>query len=333
VAGPEATTPDALGQVRRAVRDELSDLRAPDLVLVALSGGPDSLGLAAAAALEAARQPWRAGAVVVDHGLQPGSAAVAERAAEQATGLGLSPVEVVAVTVAGEGGPEAAARRARTSALESAATRLEATVVLLGHTLDDQAETVLLGLARGSGARSLAGMPRRRGVFRRPLLGLRRSLVAAACAESGLEPWSDPHNDDRTFTRSHVRADVVPTLVRALGDAVPAALARTADRLREDDEALSEWAAALHSDLLQPDGGLDAAALARAPTAVRARVLRLAALQAGVPGGSLATTHLHAMDALVSRWHGQGEVALPGRVVAGRRCGRLYLGQARDVDS
>jgi tRNA(Ile)-lysidine synthase len=142
----------AIADLRRAVR---AALPAEGLVLVALSGGPDSLALAAATAFEAA---GRAGAVIVDHGLQAGSAAIAEAAAEQARSLQLDPVIVVAVTVGADGGPEAAARAARYRALSEAAASLGASAVLLGHTLDDQAETVLLGLARGSGATSLQGM-------------------------------------------------------------------------------------------------------------------------------------------------------------------------------
>ena len=126
--------------------------------------------------------------MTVDHGLQEGSADRAAPVAAALGGLGLDPVRAVAVTVDGGGGPEAAARTARYAALEAAAADLGAAAVLLGHTLDDQAETVLLGLARGSGARSLAGMPPRRGVFLRPLLGLRRQVTAGACAALGLDP-------------------------------------------------------------------------------------------------------------------------------------------------
>lgn len=127
-------------------------------VLVALSGGTDSLALAAATAFEAPRAGLRAGAVIVDHGLQTGSADVAERAAAQARELGLDPVLVRRVEVGTDGGPEAAAREARYAALAEAASETGASAVFLGHTLDDQAETVLLGLARGSGAASLSGM-------------------------------------------------------------------------------------------------------------------------------------------------------------------------------
>ena len=237
---PESARPrltPALADVRRAVR---SALPADGLVLVALSGGPDSLALAAAAGFEAPRAGLRAGAVIVDHQLQEGSDAVAERAAEQARALGLDPVRVVQVTVAeGRDGPEAAARAARYAALEGVAADTGAVAVLLGHTLDDQAETVLLGLARGSGAGSLQGMAPAAGLFRRPLLGIRRSVTVQACIDAGLEPWADPHNADPAYTRVRVRSNVLPVLEAELGPGVAEALARTAEQLREDDDAFA----------------------------------------------------------------------------------------------
>ncbi len=236
--------PPPVAAVRNAVRASLAGLAPGDLVLAACSGGQDSLALAAALAFVAPRAGLRAGAVTVDHGLQEGSA---ERAAEVALtlrGLGLDPVRTATVTVAGPGGPEAAARAARYAALEETAADVGAVAVLLGHTLDDQAETVLLGLARGSGPRSLAGMPPRRGLFVRPLLGVRRSVTAAACAALGLPAWSDPHNADRRFARVRVRLDALPALEAALGPGVAEALARTADQLRDDAEVLEKIAAA-----------------------------------------------------------------------------------------
>ncbi|GMA95380.1 hypothetical protein GCM10025881_22040 [Pseudolysinimonas kribbensis] len=211
--------------------------------------GPDSLALAAAVAFEAPRAGVAAGAVVVDHGLQTGSARVAERAALQARDLGLDPVTVVRVEVGAAGGPEAAARDARYAALEQAARAAGADAVLLGHTLDDQAETVLLGLARGSGAASLQGMAPMNGLWRRPLLGIRRAQTRQACADAGLEPWHDPHNDDPGFARVRVRRNVLPVLERELGPGVAEALARTAEQLREDNEALDAFAGEVAEDL------------------------------------------------------------------------------------
>jgi tRNA(Ile)-lysidine synthase len=315
----------AVAEVRRAVRRGLDGLTAGDLVLAACSGGADSLALAAALAHEAPRHGLRAGGVTVDHGLQPGSAERARRVAAVLAGLGLDPVEAVPVTVVagpGAGGPEAAARGARYRALDEVARRTGAGAILLGHSLDDQAETVLLGLARGSGARSLAGMPSSRGCYRRPLLGVRRATLRVACDALGLRPWDDPHNADPAYARARVRHQALPALETALGPGVAQALARTAGQLRTDAEALDELAAG-QVPLLRDSGGWLAGALAAAPAAIRARVLRTAAIEAGCPPGKLTARHVDALDALVTRWHGQRWATLPGGVRAMLQCGRL----------
>ena len=350
----------AVAAIRSAVRGDLADLtdltdltERPErlLVLVACSGGADSLALAAATAFVAPRAGLRAGAVLVDHGWSAGSAQVAEQAADVCRSLGLDPVLVVTAAAAPAGvGPEAAARVVRYAALDAAAAQLSAAAVLLGHTLDDQAETVLLGLARGSGGRTLAGMPARRGGYRRPLLGLPRTVTAACCAALGLEPWQDPANADPAYARSRLRA-LMPKLESELGPGVAAALARTADQLREDADALDTFAADLLDraaidgpvlDGLTPDGltpaglaleglALDCATLAAAPDAVRRRALLAAARRAGSPAGALGRRHVLAVDALITRWRGQGAVRLPGGVVAGRACGRVVLAPAAQV--
>lgn len=335
----------AVAATRSAVEAALADLD-DALVLVACSGGPDSIALAAATAFVAGRarrtgRGLRAGAVVVDHGLQAGSGEVAAAAARACEALGLDPVVVERAAVGGTGGPEAAARDARYAALEATAQRLDAAAVLLGHTLDDQAETVLLGLARGSGARSLSGMAPERGRLRRPLLALRRADTLAACAAQGLVPWEDPTNaPDGHALRSRVRGRVVPVLEEVLGPGVVEALARTAEQLREDADALDGLAADLLArartvapspDVAAPDVvALDAAVLAAAPAALRRRALRRAAVDAGSPAGALHRVHVLALDALVIAWHGQGPAALPGRVAARRTCGTLVLGPGDD---
>ena len=320
----------AVAEVRTAVRAGLAGLAAGELVLVACSGGADSLALAAATAFVAPRLGLRAGAVTVDHGLQPGSA---ERAADIAVllaKLGLDPVRSTAVTVApaGASGPENAARVARYDALDAAAAADGAAAVLLGHTLDDQAETVLLGLARGSGGRSLAGMPARRGRYRRPLLAVRRAATAAACAELGLEPWQDPHNSDFRFTRARVRHQALPALEAALGPGVAEALARTAAQLRADAECLDDLAFAESGQLRQggsDPAGLDVAWLAALPAAIRTRVLRDAAVMAGCPPGALGAGHIGQVDALVTAWRGQRWADLPGGVRARRQAGKVWF--------
>ncbi|GAA4904867.1 tRNA lysidine(34) synthetase TilS [Streptomonospora salina] len=318
--------PPAVAAARRAVRGALSRVDSGALVLVACSGGADSLALAGAAAFAAPRMGLRAGGITVDHGLQDGSG---ERAAEVVAtmrGLGLDPAESAAVHVGAEGGPESAARTARYRALDDAARRLGADAVLLGHTRDDQAETVLLRLARGSGGRSLSGIPQRSGHYLRPLLGLPRTQVHTACADMGLAAWSDPHNSDPAYARSRVRARVMPTLERELGPGVAEALARTSDLLRDDADALDEWADAVQERVRSGTGGdaaLDVAALAELPRAVRTRLLRRAAVAAGAPAGALFAVHVAELDRLVSDWRGQAHVDLPGKVRGLRSEGRI----------
>ncbi len=321
----------AVAEIRTAVRAGLTDLAPGDLVLVACSGGADSLALAAALAFTASRLGLRAGAVTVDHGLQPGSADRAKAVAGCLTELALDPVICSTVTVSGPDrpgephpGPEAAARTARYDALDAAAAQTGAAAVLLGHTLDDQAETVLLGLARGSGARSLAGMPARRGRYRRPLLPVRRATTRAACAALGLPVWDDPHNKDPRFTRARVRHEVMPVLESVLGPGVAEALVRTAGQLRDDAELLDRQAAAAGPVTAGPGGAcLPASELAGLPAAIRTRVLRRAAVAAGCPAGSLTAGHVRQLDALVTGWRGQRWVDLPGGVRGSRRDGQV----------
>jgi len=302
----------AVFEVRRAVRDALAALpeaarRAP--LVVGCSGGADSLALTLAAA--AVRGPDDVRAVVVDHRLQDGSA---ERAAATVALLAERGIaaRVHAVDVTGPGGIEAAARRARQAALCAARPHPDSPI-LLGHTLDDQAETVLLGLGRGSGARSLAGMRRWDPPFLRPLLTVRRATTRAACA--GLAVWDDPHNADPRFTRVRLRTDVLPRLEEALHSGVAEALARTAELLRDDLDALDGLAATLTpaSPTLPVDG------LAAQPRAIRTRVLRN---WVGIP---LNAAQLRALDALVADWHGQGPVALPSGRTVRRASGMLHL--------
>jgi len=311
------------------VREALADLEPGALVLAACSGGADSLALAAALGFAAPRAGLRAGLLTVDHRLQPGSAERAARVAALASDLGLTSAEVLAVTVGTAGGPEAAARDARYGALAEAADRSGAAAVLLGHTRDDQAETVLLGLARGSGLRSLAGMAGTSGRYRRPFLGLPRATTVAACAALGLTPWDDPHNDDPRYTRVRVRSRVLPVLEEELGPGVAEALARTARLARDDADALDEWADTVFQDCALSDMAgnvtLAVTGLEKVPGAVRRRVLRRAATAAGAPSGALSAAHVRAVERLVTHWHGQGALDLPGRLSVVRRYGTLIL--------
>ena len=332
----------AVAQVRLAVRRCLSGagLAPGDLLLVACSGGADSLALASALAFEAPKLGLRAGGVTVDHGLQDGSDEQARRVTKALQAMDLRPVDTATAVVAGPGGPgypgpEAAAREARYAALRRAASACGAAAVLLGHTMDDQAETVLLGLARGSGARSLAGMPERTGPFLRPLLRISRATTRAACAAQGLEPWDDPQNADPGFARVRVRHRLLPVLEAELGPGVAEALARSARLLRADADFLDALAESELERIAPPGSGhsLPLDALAALPEAIRSRVLRNAAVAAGCPPGVLSARHVAGLEALVTGWRGQRWTDLPGGVRAWRRYGKLQFGSGDDGEA
>ncbi|MCX4818443.1 tRNA lysidine(34) synthetase TilS [Streptomyces sp. NBC_01142] len=300
------------------------------LVLVACSGGADSMALASALAFEARKLSVRAGGITVDHGLQDGSDLRATEVAARLTAMHLDPVEAISVRVGRGGGPEAAARDARYAALDDAAERHGAIAVLLGHTRDDQAETVLLGLARGSGIRSLSGMAAVSGAagrYRRPFLQLDRQTARKACLVQSLPVWDDPHNADPAYTRSRLRHEGLPALEKALGKGVVEALARTAQLSRDDADALDTWAADADASVRDDAGQLECAKLYALPPAVRRRVLRRAAIHAGAPAGSLFARHVEEVDRLITSWRGQGAINLPGRVEARRQGGRLVIRQ------
>ncbi|MET7987080.1 MULTISPECIES: tRNA lysidine(34) synthetase TilS [unclassified Streptomyces] len=306
------------------------DVAPAPLVLVACSGGADSMALASALAFEAPKLGIRAGGITVDHGLQPGSELRADEVVLRLTELGLAPAESIAVTVGRDGGPEAAARDARYTALDSAAERHGASAILLGHTRDDQAETVLLGLARGSGIRSLSGMAAVSGAdgrYRRPFLHLDRQTARKACLVQSLPVWDDPHNTDPAYTRSRLRHEGLPALEKALGKGVVEALARTAQLSRDDADALDAWASQAEASVRDAAGLLECAKLYALPPAVRRRILRRAAIEAGAPAGSLFARHIEEIDRLITGWRGQGAINLPGKVVAQRQGGRLVIRQ------
>ncbi|MGW6020970.1 tRNA lysidine(34) synthetase TilS [Streptomyces sp. NPDC055099] len=303
------------------------------LVLVACSGGADSMALASALAFEAPKLGIRAGGVTVDHGLQDGSELRAAEVVSRLTALGLDPIESVAVDVGRDGGPEAAARDARYGALDAVAERHGAAAILLGHTRDDQAETVLLGLARGSGIRSLSGMAAVSGGpgadrrYRRPFLHIDRQTARKACMVQSLPVWDDPHNTDPAYTRSRLRHEGLPALEKALGKGVVEALARTAQLSRDDADALDHWAAQAEASVRDAAGLLECAKLYALPPAVRRRIVRRAAIEAGAPAGALFARHLEEVDRLITGWRGQGAINLPGKVVAQRQGGRLVIRQ------
>jgi len=332
LTGPRPVTDDSVPVVRAAIRRLLQHAMARGHlchgdVAIGVSGGADSLALAAGTVYVARRLGLRTHGLVVDHQLQEGSGEVARTTASVLHDLALDRVSVLPVTVDGSGGLEAAARRARYAALLAARPAPDA-LVLLGHTRDDQAETVLLGLGRGSGPRSIAGMRPLDPPWARPLLDVPRATTVAACARLGLRPWSDPHNADPRFTRVRLRTEVLPLLEDVLAGGVAEALARTAAQLRDDCAALDDWATRVLTEAERcPESGAQAGpelvvdVLVDVPAAVRRRALRRWLLAAGAR--ELTDLQLRAVDDLVGTWRGQGGVWLPGGLVARRAHGRL----------
>ena len=313
----------ALLDLRNAVRPFLENLTAGDSAIVAVSGGADSLALAYALVKEAPDLAVTLIGVTVDHQLQIGSGDQAKKVQEQLKAMGYQEVIIEKVSVVEKSGIEADARTARYAALDAIAHAYGASQIYLGHTRDDQAETVLLGLARGSGTRSLSGMATVNGKYARPFLQLTRLQTVAACDEAEITPWKDPHNANEKFSRVRVRNKVMPVMEEEIGPGIAAALARSAAILRDDADALDEMAQAVISRVDLSD--LDCAALAELPRAIRSRILRAAIYAAGAPSGSVSADHLSGVEALVTSWRGQGEASLPGGVKVARISGRLSL--------
>ena len=313
----------AVVALRNAVKPLLERLEAGDNVLVAVSGGADSLALAHVVLLESKALAIRPLAVTIDHQLQNSSAAQAEKVARQLTEMGYEKVFIEKVVVTTEAGLEAGARSARYKALSECAEKTNAVKIFLGHTRDDQAETVLLGLSRGSGARSLSGMAQVNGKYVRPFLSITRQETEQACKDLGLEFWNDPHNFDTEFTRVKIRREILPLMESKLGPGISAALARSASLLRDDADALDDLAATEISHLNLAD--IDCDYLAALPRAIRTRILRSAVYACGAPEGSISADHVAAIEALVTSWRGQGALALPGGVKVERISGRLSL--------
>jgi len=313
-----SNTPN-LWEIRKALKPFLTDQT--QTILFGCSGGADSMALAIALLAEYGGE--KAIPVVVDHGLQPNSDQITAKVAAQLKTIGYKRVETAVAQVIFTDGLEASARRARYKIFHQFIDSYQPKYFFLAHTFNDQAETVLLGLARGSGARSLSGMATQNNLFVRPLLKITRQISEAACVEAGIDFWSDPHNQDLKFARVRVRNSVLPTLEENLGPGVTEALVRTADLLRDDADTLDGFANEFFAQV--DPKNLEVNDLQRLPKAIRSRVLRLAIYQAGAPSGSLTAEHIEAAEALISNWHGQKEVSLPGNVKLLRNSGRITL--------
>ena len=320
---PVSIKTPALLELRQAVRFWFEKLEPNSKVCIGVSGGADSLALAAAAKLESKNFSIDLVAVIVDHGLQANSAEIAEFAKQQLIKLGFQDIFVGRASVQITDGLEASARRARYKVFQQAIETYGPNTFLLGHTKNDQAEGVLLGLARGSGTKSLSGMQEVSGIFVRPLLGIDRATTEIACHESNIEYWVDPHNSNQDFTRVRVRDNILPLLENDVGPGIIDALARSAKILREDATALDEWAENVFRQVEPMD--IEISILATLPVAVRSRVLRMAIYAAGAPAGSISAAHLEPIEAFVSDWRGQGHTSLPGGVKVCRISGRLSL--------
>ena len=312
-------------EMQNALQNLLKEFDAGDYVLVGCSGGADSLALVWTTLVVGKRLELKVGAIIVDHQLIPESNDVALNAKKQCEELGIQEVIIKKVNVEhNHEGLEAAARIARYEAFENVLHETNAQAILLAHTQDDQAETVLMRLTRGSGAKSLSGMAQVSGKYLRPFLHLRKKLVHDSLDLIGLKAWQDPANTDNQFLRVKVRHELMPKIVEVLGESAISSLDKTSQLLRLDNQALEELAQQFFES--QKDvktKGLEISELEKLPEAIRTRVLRIFAIASGVHPGPFSFEHIEAIDALVKNWHGQGNVDLPGFIQATRVDGSL----------
>jgi tRNA(Ile)-lysidine synthase len=308
-------TPE-MADARRCLRDamQIAGLAAGDRVILGVSGGSDSLALAAAFAFEGSKLGLIGQVIIVDHNLQIGSELIAQEAAERTTSLGLeSKVVAVEVRIKKEG-LEAAAREARYQALEKARGDFGAQLVLLGHTLDDQAETVLLGLVRGSGLKSLSGMPvldSERKLLR-PFLGLSKATLRKSLEDQEISWWEDPHNGDPKFTRVRTR-QILANLDSELGPGLPSALARTAEIAAEAEEYLVQSAMVLIDLAKSSDSKFRAQAFADSHKALSHKAIQLICNSFGAR--NLSRAQVLEVMSLVTNFHGQKKLTFSGITV------------------
>lgn len=303
-------------KLQNAVNELVKDFDPADTLLIACSGGADSLALAWTSNVVAKRLGLNLIAVVIDHQLIEESSKVALIAKDQCENFGIEKVVIKKIVVKdNKEGLESAARSARYKAFEELTLELNAKAVLLAHTQDDQAETMLMRLTRGSGAKSLSAMKEVSGKYLRPFLHIRKKELVDALEKEGISFWQDPANTDYRFLRAKVRNELMPKLIEVLGESAIESLDRTSDLLKEDNEALDSIALENYEKL---DRELNVEELIKLPAAIRKRIIKIAALESGVIPGPFSFEHIEAIDALVTKWRGQGNVDLPGFIQASR---------------
>jgi tRNA(Ile)-lysidine synthase len=310
---PRPRLTPAIADARRAIREHFAgaELQSTKSVLLAVSGGPDSMALALAAGFELPKLGVNFSAGIVNHNLQPESGEVAQATAERLRALGVASKILDIRVPRGKAGPEALARKARYEALESHRQELGADYIVLGHNLDDQAESVLLGLTRGSGLKSIAGMRFLDGLLVRPFLGIEKAVLTKACDDAGVQYWIDPHNQDSAFTRVRIRK-LMQTIEAELGPGVNLALARTASLATEADDYLSIQARELIATA-RLEAGYAVSVLSSAHAAVLHKALQLLCLDSGAQ--SVSHSQVMSVAELISNWHGQKPLSLSGITV------------------
>ena len=302
--------------LQNAVNNLLKDFEPADNILVACSGGADSLALAWTSQVVTKRIGLNLIAVIIDHQLIKESTQVAQDAKKKCEDFGIEKVVIKQIEVKDDkDGLEAAARKARYEAFEESVNEFNAKAVLLAHTQDDQAETMLMRLTRGSGAKSLSAMKEVSGKYLRPFLHIRKQVLVDALEKENISYWQDPANTNYKFLRAKVRHELMPKLIEVLGESAIDSLDRTSGLLKEDNEALESIALESYEKLNKE---LKVQELEKLPTAIRKRVIKIAALNSGVTPGPFSFEHIEAIDALVTNWRGQGNVDLPGFIQASR---------------
>jgi tRNA(Ile)-lysidine synthase len=316
----------AIADVRSAVSEVLENLNlsAGDTILVAVSGGADSVALASAMAFEGSKRKFKVAAAIIDHNLQPRSDLVAANTAEVCETLGINPVLVSSIFITQKlSGPEAAARSARYLELEKIREQLGAKYIFLGHNLGDQAETVLLGLVRGSGLSAISGMQQidENRKLVRPLLGLTRAELRQSVIDQGLDIWDDPQNADEDFTRVKVRR-ILRELETQLAPGISEALVRTASLAQEAAGFMNLEAQKLLAAACIAPGAYSIAILEQAHVGLRRKALHLIIQKQGAK--SPTRFQVLEVDSLITNWHGQKPLSLSG-ITVGRVNNQLVL--------